>query len=580
MRQSLFENRQKAEELIQEAIRIWRESDHPDQLEGIEQDPVMGLLMTALAAQSNETDLAIEGIKGDVVEAFGNWLTPYETGHAIPATAVVETGLQAGLPYLDLTENHVFGLADSEAAFIPLLQTRVVNAAVEQVVRIDGRRWRVTLRVDSPVADWSGFAFAIRNQNFKDLKVSTRGQLLPIVNPWDFSELPLSPCFALDSILYNRAQTYSAAVSCLDLFAKQNMRIYCVKRHEAKRYGLGEAETVTLVFEFTGIKEGFYIDKDNLVVNPVILVNAYVRTADLSWATPIVRVAGYQGKSSEGGEAGGQQFMHMLRPLAEQLYGKFPVEVRRLGADRFNQGALVGLLNTLINRYYSDFYAFLNLRQEANDRTMQELMGILRRMREAARADQEQRVPGVYLMLKASEDRRQKVSLSVRYVTTLGAGVNSLLKPDSVFTVPLGINGAATRQIAVPSLGFDEIRDSAEEESLSRYYLITNDRLVTPADLKLFCYNELQTRFGISRTMVEGITVSHRQQQEVDNVGYEIVVEIVLVDNSFIRRGLEEKIPQVEMLLQAMMSVRSANIYPVTVMIRINKKTTTKRTTD
>lgn len=55
MRQSLFENRQKAEELIQEAIRIWRESDHPDQLEGIEHDPVFSLLMTALASQSNET---------------------------------------------------------------------------------------------------------------------------------------------------------------------------------------------------------------------------------------------------------------------------------------------------------------------------------------------------------------------------------------------------------------------------------------------------------------------------------------------------------------------------------------------
>ena len=48
MKQTIFENRQKADELIQEAIRVWRGSDHPDQLEGIEQDPVFSLLMTAL----------------------------------------------------------------------------------------------------------------------------------------------------------------------------------------------------------------------------------------------------------------------------------------------------------------------------------------------------------------------------------------------------------------------------------------------------------------------------------------------------------------------------------------------------
>ena len=571
MRQSLFENRQKAEELIQEAIRIWRESDHPDQLEGIEHDPVFSLLMTALASQSNETEMTIEHMKSDVLEEFSHMMVPYEIGHAIPATTVIETSLQPGLPFMDLTENHVFTLADSEVSFIPLLNTRLVNASVESVVRIDGRRWKVTLKMDTPVADLSGFSFAIRNQNYKDLKVSIKGQLLPIVNPWDFSELPLSPCFALDSILYNKTQTYAASVPCLDLFAKQNLRLYCVKQHQPNKFAIGDSETVQMVFEFSGITDGFFIDKDNLVLNAVVLVNAYVRSADLSSTSPIVRVTGFQGKSSETGEVG-QQFMHMLRPSSEQLFSKFPVDVRRLAADRFNQGTLVNLLNTLINRYYTDFYAFLNLRQEANERVMQELLTILSRMREAARSDQEQRVPGVYLMLKPFEDRQQPVSLSVRYVTTLGAGVNSMLKQDSVFTTPLGINGSTTRQITTPSMGFDEIRDVVEEESLSRYYMITNDRLVTPSDLKLFCYNELQTRFGIARSMIEGVTVSHRLQQDAGNVGYEVLVEILLVDNAFIRRGFEDQIPQVEMLLQAMMSVRSTNIYPITVIIQINKK--------
>ncbi len=119
--------------------------------------------------------------------------------------------------------------------------------------------------------------------------------------------------------------------------------------------------------------------------------------------------------------------------------------------------------------------------------------------------------------------------------------------------------------------GSDEVRDELEEASLSRYYMITNDRLVTPADMKLFCYTELMTRYGITRQMVKSITVSHRLQQDRWEAGYEILVEIVLNENSFIRRGFEEKIPQAEILMQAMMSVRSTNIYPIQVTIMIEK---------
>ena len=41
-----------------------------------------------------------------------------------------------------------------------------------------------------------------------------------------------------------------------------------------------------------------------------------------------------------------------------------------MSADRFNQGRLVVLLNTLISRYYTDFYAFQSLCEEANDKVI------------------------------------------------------------------------------------------------------------------------------------------------------------------------------------------------------------------
>ena len=549
MKQTIFENKQRAEELMQEAIRIWRSSDHPDQLEGIEQDPVFSLLLTALAYQSNELENDLDHMKAEVLEEFSRMLVPYEVGHAIPATAVVQATLQSGLSSMELTQEHIFTLTDTEASFIPLLRTRVLNATIRSIVRMDGRRWKVSLKFDSPITDLSGLCFVVKNRSFKDLKVTVKGHILPIVSPWEFSELPLSPCFDIDTVLYNGTQTYNAAVSCLDLFARQNIRMYCVKSHQPNKILPAETESVDLVFEFSGIKDDFVFDRDNLILNSIILVNAEVHTADLTSNTPIVRVAGFQSLGSEV-DSSSQQFLHMLRPSSDQIFGQFPVEVRKMSADRFNQGRLVVLLNTLISRYYTDFYAFQSLREEASDKVIYSLIETLTRMRDAARANAEERIPGVYLMLNPrAADIRNDVSLSLTYVTTLGSAINGQLSDNSTFQPPAGFNNASVRLIGTPVPGSDEVRDQL-----------------------LFCYMELMTRYGITRQMVKSITVSHRQQQDRWEAGYEILVEIILNENTFIRRGFEEKIPQAETLMQAMISVRSANIYPVQVTITIDKQ--------
>lgn len=55
MKQTIFETRQRAEELLREAINIWQQSDDNDKLEGLENDPILKLMITALAYQVNES---------------------------------------------------------------------------------------------------------------------------------------------------------------------------------------------------------------------------------------------------------------------------------------------------------------------------------------------------------------------------------------------------------------------------------------------------------------------------------------------------------------------------------------------
>ena len=117
-----------------------------------------------------------------------------------------------------------------------------------------------------------------------------------------------------------------------------------------------------------------------------------------------------------------------------------------MSADRFNQGRLVVLLNTLISRYYTDFYAFQSLREEANDKVIYSLIETLTRMRDAARANAEERIPGVYLMLNPrAADFRNDISLSVSYVTTLGSAINGQLSDSSTFQPPAGFNNTSVR---------------------------------------------------------------------------------------------------------------------------------------
>ena len=569
MKQTIFETKQRAEELLREAFNIWRQSDDNDKLEGLENDPVLKLMITAMAYQANESASDLEAMKTEVLEDFAQLLTPYEVGHAVPATAVVETALQDPVGELEMNDQSVFTLNGSSFTFIPLLKTRLLNAKVNSIIRMDGRRFKVTLHFSSPIKDLSGFAFAVDSLDFKDLSVSIKNQQLPLIRPWDYSELPLQDCFGLDTILYNRSQTYEASATCLDLFARQNIRVFIIRKLASAPLLSSETDSIDFIFEFYGISDQFVFDKQRLSLNPVVLVNAQMHQTTLSGQSPITRVAGYDKDEDHVN----LQFLHAVRPSEEQLYGNSLIEVRKVAADRFNQGRLVRLLNALIARYHSDFYAFQELQGFSGDKTMQGLQETLTRLMDISRKNQLRQVPGVYLLLRNPHlIESGKGSVDVSYLTTAGSGVNASLNIDSTFNVPGGLSAAHTRQIANPVMGKDEMTEEAALASLSRYYIATSDRIVTLADIKLFCYNELLTRYGIVRDMVKSLSVNRRQQLDRRGCGYEIVVEIVLADNPFVRRSFAEKASRVEILMQKMIEVRSTNIYPVIITLNIEKK--------
>ncbi len=559
MKEDIYSTRQRATDLLNEALAIWQKGDHIDQLEGLATDPVFSLLMTALAYRANEMDSEIERLRQDVLDEFARLLMPYEASHAVPATTVVEAELQNDVPELTLTETSIFTLPDSGFTFMPLLRSRLINATINSVIRLDGRRWKVVINFSTPISDLSGLTFAVRDARFKDLKITVNGhQMLPLIKPWDYANLPLQPCFSVAALLYNRAQMYQASLTPLEIYARQNVALFSVAHTGTAHLLPVESDRVELTFDFTGIPTNFVFDKDHIKLNTILLVNAKLSTATLTADKPIVRLAG-------------EQLMHLLPPASEQLFGKTPVTVRRIGADRFNRAALRRLVNSLSTKFDSDYYAFLQV-DNANIKTIltriqEGLVQLIKSTQNNALVEQ----PGVYLMLERKAIANQAVSLDISYLTTSGAALNGNIKPDSQFTSPAGIKSTSVRQIASPIYGIDETDNTESAQTMLRYYMVTNDRIVTPADIKLFCYARLMSLYTIGPDLVDDISVRNRLTEQSDS-GYCIQVSIVLHDNSFIRRTFEDKIPQAEMLLQTMMEIRSNQLYPIYVSIHIMKE--------
>ncbi len=559
MKEDIYSTRQRATDLLNEALAIWQKGDHIDQLEGLATDPVFTLLMTALAYRANEMDSEIERLRQDVLDEFTRLLMPYEASHAVPATTVVEAELQNDVPELTLTETSIFTLPDSGFTFMPLLRSRLINATINSVIRLDGRRWKVVINFSTPISDLSGLTFAVRDARFKDLKITVNGhQMLPLIKPWNYANLPLQPCFSVAALLYNRAQMYQASLTPLEIYARQNVALFSVAHTGTAHLLPVESDRVELTFDFTGIPTNFVFDKDHIKLNTILLVNAKLSTATLTADKPIVRLAG-------------EQLMHLLPPASEQLFGKTPVTVRRIGADRFNRAALRRLVNSLSTKFDSDYYAFLQV-DNANIKTIltriqEGLVQLIKSTQNNALVEQ----PGVYLMLERKAIANQAVSLDISYLTTSGAALNGNIKPDSQFTSPAGIKSTSVRQIASPIYGIDETDNTESAQTMLRYYMVTNDRIVTPADIKLFCYARLMSLYTIGPDLVDDISVRNRLTEQSDS-GYCIQVSIVLHDNSFIRRTFEDKIPQAEMLLQTMMEIRSNQLYPIYVSIHIMKE--------
>lgn len=579
MKQNIFETRQRAERLIADTMELWQQSDKAEYIEGLQTDPVFRMLLNILAYQANEFDSEIEQLKVDILEEFEQMMTVGEGGKAIPASVAVETSVSGKIPYVELNSDQAFSIGKTEKgafSFVPVLKTRVMNVAIDSVTRLDNRRWLVKLNLEGGVRNLSGMSFAIDSTNYHGLHVSmvNSGGELPLISASDYANMPMADAFSIDTMLYNRQQ--AVATSCrsnmlpcsvytgMDLLARQDVSMYVVDDMD----DIEPSPALDLLFEFDAIGDDFLFNASRLHVNVVLLANATIGTTTVSATEPVSRIAG-------SGENNRQsvQFLHLLCPSQDSVYGSLSLQVRRINADRFNHGRMSRLLNNLITRYNSDYYAFMETGEKTLGKTIHNLRRELKNLVTQSESKAGRSFEGVYVILNHVKSQllvdangnNVNPTLSVRYLTTNGAEANVLCDSTLNIVAPDLLDSAKTKAIMPMQQGYDEVFDTEALRSESRYMLSTEDRLVTPSDIKMFCQNEMLVHFGLVRTMINGIRIN-RQQKDIGTYHtYEIVVEIRIVDNVFTQQAFAGKIVSVENYLAKMIHVRTNGVYPVKV---------------
>lgn len=555
-----IEIRQKTNELMRQAFMIWQSSDYSENLEQLVDDPVFQMLMTAMAYQFNDIDSNLELMKQEVINDFADMFIPYNVDRIQPTTVVVKNQPAEGVGSVLLDDSSVFIERSSDLQFIPLLKTRVIRTEVKKVVRLDGRRWKITVDFPDGVTDLTGFTFALKDLMFRDFFLTIDDKPIPLIKPWNQYDLPFTDAFSFIIRMYNRVPVFNVMNFCLELLAQQDLCFFTIGDTSSILNLNEDVKSLDFVVEVNGIDENFVLDKSKLHLNVNLLVNAKINTVTLTHDKPIARISGEKD----------QKFMKLLAPSQDQIVSSYNVYVRNVKADRFNMTGLIKLLDCLVMKFQTDYYAFQLIKQQDGDAIIRSISALLQKLRKMASSVQFDGMNGVYLFLKDENDRVFKMasSFDVRYLSTNGTLPENLLNDNLTFSVPTGIDYTQVQQIAKPLLGSDDKFDNADHKLLIAYCVTTSDRLVTPADIKLFCMYRLMAYLSLGQDVFREITVD-RRQSKTSYVGYEISVHIVLANTTIVRKTVGDRLPRLECLMEKLIEVRSMNIYPTRVTIEL-----------
>ena len=575
MTQEDYDIQMQVDNLLLKVLESWKregkwDGNNPNSpFYGFEKDPLLRILLTAFVYQTNGLKTDLQDMEKHLIDDFQNAILPYQLTQAVPAFTMIKTAKNEN------DKNDIF--CDETSTFLvkkeslrvkeyfpfhPLFRSKIVGMNVNGVTKIASDKWNVNIDVSDTESDLSYFGFMVNGLKYSDLNVYWNNEKLPLIKPWEYDRFPKTSWFADANVAYNKALVFGDETLWNDLWAVLNVNFYMVAPTFHRPI---DSDMINFVFEFVGMTKPFNFETENLVFNCLPVLNVIKKDFQLSNNEPIVKLAvepGFEETQESGMRIVNSAlaennhpdfFMNLIKNPNSTFDDWSRVSLRRFGCERFNLDELVRLANQLSTRYESDFYAFQKIHKMQNvdkirrlDIVLKDIIGII--------SNTVTPKTGVYAILnKGNTDAQTNVQLSALF--TDGAYSNDIDVFSEVMPTK-AFDKKETRLIFKTFGGKDEVIDKEEKNLLAKYYARTNDRIVTRADLKAFCFRYfIQNGFGDALLDVTSM-IERKDGLATQHVSLQL-------KNDFVRD--REDIPMLIDRLKKLIQVRSVNIIPIVV---------------
>lgn len=575
MTQEEYDIQIQVDSLMQKVLESWKregkwEGNNPNSpFYGFEKDPLLRILVTAFVYQTNGLKADIQNLEKETIGDLQSTLLPYQLTQAIPAITMIRTAKSP------TDKNDVF--CDETTTFLvkkeslrvkelfpfhPLFRTKILGATVNGVTKIASDKWNVNIDITDEQSDLSYFGFIVNGLKYSDLNVYWNNEKLPLIKPWEFDRYPKTPWFKESNMAFDKAIVFGGETLWHDLWAELNVNYYMVAPTFRRPI---DSDMINFVFEFSGMSKPFNFEAENLIFNSFPALNVVKKDFNLSNSEPIIKLTiepEYDEdeqvvvkKIADSSVENNHQdfFMNLIMNPNSSLDDLDKFSLRRFGSERFNINELVRLATQLSVRYESDFYAFQKIHKLQNTEKIRRLDIVLKDIIDVIVNTNVPRT-GVYAVLKRGAiDTGTSIQLSALF--TDGAYSNDIDVFSEVMP-PKSFDRKETRLIFKTFGGKDEVIDKDEKTMLAKYYVRTNDRIVTRADLKAYCFRYF-TQNGIGDALLDVTSVIERENGEAKQ---HVTLQL---KSDFVRS--REDIPMLIDRLRKLILVRCVNFIPLTV---------------
>jgi len=497
------------------AIDHWKKDSY-DAFCDAEKDPVINLFLSAFAYQAFRIKKDIENFETKSIQEFRDSILPFSLIKPMPAFSVVQTKLVKST-YEDIVakvvdESYSFEFTKGKYKFnfSPLLRTKIINAELKIQEKTD-RLFLVDLCSTFTISDLSGVSFYFDYELPLDIEIYYNRKQLPLIKPTQYNELPFTKWFNNNHLFFKEnSHLFGDYDYWQEIFLVNNVQLFYIDRYDIKEFIFEEGKDIRLEILF---KERIDPEKCNIQINCLPIVNVEKKEITLTESKPVQELV-----------AGNGEFLNLLcchdfdKECDLQNYVNSFL-IRQFGVERYNTRQLLEQLHDLSTRYVSDYYAFQyidSVKDGNNYEKVNKIMQNLDNLRETVeKINQdvlkkvENKVGDKYhavLRLNGGLALKSK-SVYLEYLCTMGSLSNGIKKGERPSKISLGFDRNETFLLQDVEGGRDSIKDEIQKENITRYYLLTKDRLVTLADVRTFCYKEMEGQAEKIDVFKEGDTI-------------------------------------------------------------------------